>query len=269
MKKHLSVIIPTYRVKKIIESCLKSLQWADEIIIVDMFSEDGTPDICRKFSNVKVVQRHDYIFANVNFGIDMAASEWVMRWDSDEIMTEELHKEIMEVLEKDGYGYDGFYCKCRLFMFGKEVKRGVGKYTYRKQIFKKGHARYEVRGEHEEMESKGKWGYLKNPYLHYSYDSVSSFIRKTRYYTAINSEEPEATESPAPSVYVTIYKCIRFFVLFYFQWYGFMDGWHGLLVSFFRGPYYIWQDDKMKRLFKKRKYKAQGPEKHYKAVLEK
>lgn len=268
MRKSITMVIPTYNVKDTIEACLEKLQWADEIIVVDMFSNDGTIEICKKFPKVKLLQRHDYIYANVNFGIKMAGSSWIMRFDSDEIMTEELKKQIQEVLEKDGAGFDGFYCRSRLFMFGKEIKHGVGRNTYRKQIFRKGYAWYEVRKEHEEMVSKGRWGYLNNPYLHYSYHNLKHFFEKTKYYTRISAEQRYASATPAPSVFMSIYKCIRFFILFYIQWDGFMDGWHGLLVSFLRGPYYIWHDDKIRRLFKKKKYIIRTVEKHRDKILE-
>ncbi len=261
MRKSITVVIPTYNVKDIIDKCLESLRWADEIIIVDMFSNDGSVEAFKKFPNVKVFQRHDYIYGNVNFGITMAAGEWIMRFDSDEVMTEELKQEILEILKKDGAGFDGFFCKPRLFMFGKEVRHGVGKYTHRKQIFRKGYAWYQVTSEHEEMTSKGKWGYLKNSYLHYSYKNIRHFIEKTKYYVLVNAEESQAQKLPITPPWLSIYKCIRFFILFYIQFYGFLDGWHGFLVSFLRGPYYVWYDDKARRLLKKRKV-IKSVEKH-------
>lgn len=267
MRKTISVVIPTYNGKDVIKPCLESIKWADEIIVVDMFSDDGTVEICKEFDNVKVFQRHDYIFGNVNFGIKKAGSDWIMRFDHDEIMTDELKKEIFDVLEKDGYGYDGFYCRSRLIMFGKEVKHGVGgKHTYRKQIFKNGYAWYQLIDIHEVMTSKGRWGYLKNPYLHYTCDSIKQFFEKAKYYARLSIEEPWAQTHPAPAVYVTVYKCIRFFILFYIQWYGFLDGWHGLLVSFLRSFYY-WHEDRIKRIYKKKKRIIKTVEKHRDKIL--
>src|SRR5829696_754581 len=86
----LSVVIPTLNVEAIIARCLESLRWADEVVVVDMFSTDRTQAICESFPNVRFLQRRDYIFANVNFGMKQAAGDWVMRLDSDEVLTQEL-----------------------------------------------------------------------------------------------------------------------------------------------------------------------------------
>ncbi|MBN1405394.1 MAG: glycosyltransferase family 2 protein [Candidatus Omnitrophica bacterium] len=244
-RKTISIVIPVYNAADKIKNCLESLAWADEIIIVDMFSDDGTVEICRKSPKVKIIQRHDYIFANVNFGIEAAISDWIMRLDSDEVITEGLKEEILNVLKQDGCGYDGFYCKARLFMFGREIKYGVGRHTYRKQLFRKGYAWYEVKSEHEEMLSKGEWNHLKNPYLHYNYNNVNEFFEKTKYYTQKDAER--SCSINRFDFFRTIYKSIRFFILYYLQWQGFRDGTAGLTVSFLRGPYYIWQEYKARR----------------------
>ena len=247
MRDTISAVIPTYNVENLIKPCLESLEWADEIIIVDMFSTDNTIETCKRYPNIKIFQRKDYIFGNINFGIQNTNSDWILRFDSDEVMTQELKEEILEVLEKNGYGFDGFYCKAKLFMFGKELKYGIGKYTYRKQLFKKGYAWYKVQSEHEEMESKGRWGYLKNPYLHYNYRTVNEFFNKTKYYIEKDIERMVNLQ-PVP-ITTTLWECLRFFMLFYIQWQGFRDGWGGLLSSFLRGPYYIWQEHRQRKIF--------------------
>src|SRR6266853_1273739 len=81
----LSVVIPTLNVEGIIARCLEAVRWADEVVVVDMFSTDRTREICEGFPNVRFIQRRDYIFANVNHGMEVAAGDWVMRLDSDEV----------------------------------------------------------------------------------------------------------------------------------------------------------------------------------------
>jgi len=165
--KRLSVVIPTYNVADKIGRCLDSLAWADEVIIVDMGSDDATEEVCRRYPNVRFFQRQDYIFGNVNFGIDQAGNEWVMRHDSDEVIPPALRDEILAVLAEDGRGYDGFYVAQRVLYFGRWLPEGKPGKSGREKLFRKGHFRYPVQSEHERPEISGRWGYLKNPYLHY------------------------------------------------------------------------------------------------------
>ena len=95
----ISVVIPCFNVDKFIRPTLESLKWCNEVIIVDMFSTDSTKEICLEYSNVKFYENKDFIYANVNYGIDKASNLWILRLDSDEIVTTELKNEIIEFSE--------------------------------------------------------------------------------------------------------------------------------------------------------------------------
>ena len=56
----------------LLRECLESVAWADEIVLVDMFSTDDTAAVCADFPNCRLHEREDYIFGNVNFGFDQA-----------------------------------------------------------------------------------------------------------------------------------------------------------------------------------------------------
>lgn len=183
-RKRFSVIIPTYNVADIIGRCLDSLTFADEVVVVDMFSADATEEVCRRYPNVRFLQRQDYIFGNVNYGIDQASGDWIMRHDSDEAVTPELRDEILEVLSSDGDGYDGFYIAEQTFVFGRWIPlNGEPGKGGREKLFRRGCLRYPVHSEHEQPEITGRWGHLKNVYLHYSHPSISGWLAKMNYYT--------------------------------------------------------------------------------------
>ena len=92
----LSVVIPVYNVADIIGRCLDALTWADEVVVVDMFSTDETEAICRRYANVRFFQNRDYIYANFNYGLDRATGDWILRLDSDEVVSLQLAQEIQE-----------------------------------------------------------------------------------------------------------------------------------------------------------------------------
>lgn len=195
----LSVVIPTYNVAGIVGRCLDSLAFADEVVVVDMFSTDETEAVCRRYPNVRFLQNQDYIFANVNLGIDQASGDWLMRHDSDEVITPELRDEIRDVLSRDGDGYDGFYIAEQTYVFGRWIPlNGEPGKGGREKLFRRGHLRYPVEREHEAPIVSGRWGYLKSAYLHYSHPSISGWVAKMNYYT---DRDAERSQPPDPKLF--------------------------------------------------------------------
>jgi glycosyltransferase involved in cell wall biosynthesis len=239
----LSVVIPVLNVEPIIRRCLDALTWADEVVIVDMFSTDRTEEICRSHSNVTFLQNRDYIFANVNFGFERAKGDWVMRLDSDEVVSQELAAEIQEdVLARQDNPYSGYWVPNRVFFFGKWIRYGIayGKetrpdrigYGHRKILFRKGTARYECKTEHEDITTTGELGTLRGHYDHYSHRSVSQWISKMNYYT---DRDVERVDVLAPGFHLpkpgkTILALTKVFYDLYIQRKGHKDGLYGFIV---------------------------------------
>lgn len=239
--KTISVIIPVFNVEKIMARCLDALTWADEVVVVDMFSADKTEEICRSYPNVSFYQNKDYIFANVNFGMDHAKGDWLMRLDSDEIVSPALAAEIREkVLPLDDDPNSGYWVPNRVFFFGKWIKHGpaydersVGKgLGYRKILFKKGSARYECRSEHEDMTTTGEYGVLTGHYDHFSHDAIGTFIAKMNYYTDRDTERKDVAPAYLSRGFALkmVLAPIRVFLWLYLQRRGYKDGTHGLVV---------------------------------------
>ena len=95
----LSVIIPTFNEEEILPRCLESVAFADEILVVDSFSTDGTLEIARA-AGARVVQReYGYSAQQKNWAIPQARHEWVLLVDADERVTAELRDEIRRTLD--------------------------------------------------------------------------------------------------------------------------------------------------------------------------
>ena len=96
----LTVIIPSFNEEKKIETCLQSVRWADEILIVDSYSTDRTVDIAEKYTDR--ILRHEYINSanQKNWAIPQATYEWILLVDSDEKVTTELRNEIRQLLRQ-------------------------------------------------------------------------------------------------------------------------------------------------------------------------
>src|SRR6185503_2403557 len=120
MKIPLSVIIPTFNEAENIASCLESVQnFANEILVLDNFSQDGTPELART-TNATVHQRSfDNFSANKNAAIELAGSDWILILDADERLTKNLRNEIESVLTSPKY--DAYAIKRNAYFCGTKV----------------------------------------------------------------------------------------------------------------------------------------------------
>lgn len=225
-----AAVIPTKNVVNVIRPTLESLRFCDEVIIVDMFSHDGTRELCESYPNVRFFQRDDYIYGNFNFGLEQARSEWIIRLDSDEVISKELQDSIIEVLKSPTRdGPSAYEAICHLYFFGKRLRHGFGD-QFRTTLFKKGCASYQVRSEHEHLEITGSSGRLTGHYEHFTNPTVSTWIQKTNYYT---DKDVERLADPRTiSAWRVTYTVLRQFQRLYFGPGWLMrDGYLGFVVA--------------------------------------
>jgi (heptosyl)LPS beta-1,4-glucosyltransferase len=232
----LTVCIPTKDAANLLADCLASVAWADEIIVVDMFSADRTRDLCAEYPHCRFFERSDYIFGNLNFAFDHATSDWVLRLDSDERITPALGEEIRAILREPPRDVTGFEFWERQFVLGRELHHGFGRKHYRKILFRRGTARYAVRHEHEDLETEGRWLRGRHGYIHLNYNAVDDYLRKTSYYTDKDVERVTLPEA-APRQADALREVARAFYLYYLKYRGYRDGWRGLLDAGMRSAY--------------------------------
>lgn len=180
-----AVIIPTKNVATFFRPTLESIRFADEVIVVDMSSTDGTQDLCAEYPNVRVVDKVDYIYANVNTGFDAATTDWVIRLDSDEVLTPELQQEILDFLKNPPSNVNTIRFLGRHHMFGLPMSWGVGhpSRSMRNHMFRKGTARYPCKLEHEDLDVTPDSIDFTHPYDHYTNHTVEEVVQKFNYYT--------------------------------------------------------------------------------------
>jgi glycosyltransferase involved in cell wall biosynthesis len=234
----LSVVIPTKNAAELLTGALESVKWADELIVVDMFSTDETDEVCARYPNCRVFKRDDYIFGNVNFGFDQATTDWVMRLDTDERIPPELAEEVRAILAAPPGGVTGFEFWEQTFRLGRELEHGFGRKHFRKMMFRRGSARYPVRSEHESLETSGTWLRSEHPYLHLNYPRVADYLEKTNYYTGKDVERVVLPDRP-PTTWDGARETLRAFYLYYLKWRGYKDGWVGFLDAAMRSFYQL------------------------------
>jgi len=212
-----------------IQEAISNLEFADEIIVIDSFSTDGTFEALSKMSQVKVVQRPFKNFADQrNFAIDQATCEWIFFMDADERISLASQQELVETVKNTTIEA---YKIPRRFMFNNKPMRFSGLQTDRVfRLFKRGVTRYqEDKLVHELLDFKGNFGILKEEMLHYSFSDYASYKKKTEHYGELKAQEL-LKKGIKPNAFHFYVKPAYKFLTNYVLRLGFLDGKEGYTI---------------------------------------
>jgi glycosyltransferase involved in cell wall biosynthesis len=232
-KRSLSAFIPIQNVEDIIEDCLESIKWADEIFIVDAFSTDNTINICKRYPNVKMVQhKYENSGAQRIWGMPQVTHDWVFIIDSDERCNEELRSEIQKVLSMDKVGVDGFWVNIKTKFLGKlqhhdrylghRGMRLVRKETYKNYVLKRVHSKLVVKNTGR---IQSKHAFL----IHEPIRDFSTHLNKMIRYAEWAAQDM-AEKGIRANPYHFLFRPLGKFFLHYIVKAGFLDGLRGLIL---------------------------------------
>ena len=182
----LSVLILTLNEAENLRSCLESVAWCDDAVVLDSYSEDCTEEVARE-SGARFVQRQFDDFASQrNFAIDHIPfkHEWLFHLDADERFSPELADECKKAIADDAHS--GFLVPSKMILQGKWLKHAAGYPVYQMRLMKLGEVRFVQHGHGQrECSARRGLGKLSAPYLHYSFSKGLHewFERHNRYST--------------------------------------------------------------------------------------
>lgn len=228
----LSVVIITYNEQKNIERCLLSVKdVADEIVVLDSFSTDGTQSICEKHGVKFFQHKFDGHIQQKNRAITYALNPHILSLDADEALDEVLIKSIKEI--KQNFSKDGYYMNRLTNYCGHWVKH-CGWYPDTKLRLwdsRKGEwAGINPHDKYELFDGDKNTGFLKGDILHYSYYSVEDHYKQVEYFTNIASKAYYENGKKAPFFKLLVNPVAKF-VDHYLLKLGFLDGKAGYLIS--------------------------------------
>jgi glycosyltransferase involved in cell wall biosynthesis len=232
----LSVTIAAKNESENLLTCLKSVPFADEIVLVDDCSSDGTVEIAKRF-RAKVIVRdsHGSFHENKNLAIDEASGDWILSLDADEMVTEELSRSIQDALSLPRS--DGYLLDRHNYFLGKWIK-GCGWYPdYLLRLFRKGKARWplEIHDVPRLAGGNSSAPLLKGPLIHYSYKSFEHFFEKFNSYTSRLAIEYNQKPIIMEGIQVPLNFMLRpsyWFLKKYLFQRGYGDGLLGFFISF-------------------------------------
>ncbi len=249
-----SVIVTTFNERDYIEDCLRSVEWGEEIYLIDSFSSDGTVELIReKFPRVRLEQR-EYLGAasQKNYAIDQAQHDWIFYIDADERVTPELRHEILRTLRGD-LKYWGYSVGRRNFMLGKEVRHSGLQRDRVTRLFHRKHARYPNRRVHADLLVDGPVGNLQHKMDHFYIRTFDHMIAKMTRYANWSAAQMFIDGKSTSAAGIFGHSLAKFFRDYVVNL-GFLDGTRGL-ISVGMHVYYtfwkyakLWEMNQLKRL---------------------
>lgn len=216
-----------------IESVITSVNFADEIIIVDSFSTDGTFEKAKSL-NVTVIQREfSYHAEQKNWIIPQAKHKWVLIVDADERVTPELQTEIITIINSETKHTAYWIGRINHFM-GKRVNYSGWRNDKVIRLFQRDYCKYNDKLVHEEMVAQGSVGFLKNKLYHNTYTTLDAYIEKMNRYATKQAEEYDKKTGRLTPYHFVIKPFWGFFKHYIVQS-GFRDGVVGLTIGYLQG----------------------------------
>ncbi|MDZ7623502.1 MAG: glycosyltransferase family 2 protein [Ignavibacteriaceae bacterium] len=223
----ISVTVITKNEEKNISDCLKSVAWADEIIVVDSESTDRTVELAKQFTEKVFIRKWEGYVPQKRYALSLASNEWVLSLDADERITPELKDEIINLSPGD---YSGFKIRRKNFLLKKEITSCGWEKDYQLRLFKKDNTDLNERLVHEKFITKGNIGTLKNPMLHFTFSSFEEYLSKINSYTSLKAQELFKKKKRVSAWTIFSHTVSAFFAFFFIRR-GFKDGVYGLIIS--------------------------------------
>ncbi|TCI95031.1 glycosyltransferase [Tenacibaculum sp. M341] len=229
-----TAIIPTLNEEKNIERAISSLDFVDELIVIDSFSTDNTLSIVKKHQNVKVLQRKfDDFSTQKNYAIEQATHDWIFLLDADEEVTPELKEELLEIISSGNINNAGYYIHRNFFINNKRLYFSGFQRSKVIRFFDRKLCKYEGKV-HETIIAKGEVKKLQHSLNHYSYSDYTSYKSKLNHYAKLQAEELFAKKEKVTFYHFLVKPIIRFLLHFVLKL-GFLDGLKGLKISYLHG----------------------------------
>lgn len=277
-KLKLSVVLATRNEAENIARCLESVKGvADQIIVFDEYSDDSTREIAEKFgAKVYLEPHHDIFHITKQKALEKAKGVWILQLDADEVVTPNLAKEIIKIIEMTNdeiisrkvnyknkwqlYKSHQNIIEARDGKVGTDAKEVVGFFISRKNIFlgkpltyagvfpdgvirlvKNGYAKFPQKSVHEQIQLNGAVSWLENSLEHYDSPTFKRYLSRANRYTDLTAhqfEKENVSKGVISFFYFVFIKPATVFFSLFLRHRGFLDGAQGFIWSFFSAMHF-------------------------------
>jgi glycosyltransferase involved in cell wall biosynthesis len=219
-----------------IADALKSLTWADEIIVVDAESTDDTVAIARQFTDRVYVRGWKGYIDQKNHAASLATHDWIFSLDADERVPAELSQEIRTLLSSEVPRW-GYRMPRVSFYLGRWIRTTDMYPDYQLRLYDRRHARWDGLHVHESVKvDQASVGYLKSELQHYPYRDLSEHLIRMDRYTSLAARQMFEKGKRATRLELLVHPPIAFGRNYILKR-GFKDGKAGLVISLVNSYY--------------------------------
>jgi glycosyltransferase involved in cell wall biosynthesis len=225
-----AAIVVCFNEEDRIQDCLESLDWCDEIVVVDSFSTDRTPEICRRYTD-RFIQRQWTGYRDQKaYAHSQTSKEWVLLVDSDERVPAELKEEILHVLAVENGQYAGYSVPRLVHYLDRWWWRGGWYPDYDVRLFRRDRVTWGGSDPHEKILVDGPVRRLRHPLHHFSYRNIDDHLQRINRFTSIASQELKKKGVRWRLSDALARPAARFFRSYVLKR-GFLDGFAGFYVA--------------------------------------
>lgn len=233
----MSVVIIAKNEQDNIENCLKSVSWANELIVVDDYSSDDTVNIARQFTDKIFLRKMENEGVHRNYAYSMARNNWVLSIDADERASEGMKKEL-ETFFKTKQKDIAYSFPIKTYIGNRWIRYGGWYPADKIRLFDKRFFKYEEAEVHPGVRLDGTWGRLKSDIVHYSYGNFHDYFASLNNQTTLEAKK-WFRERRKIGFLKMQRKFIHRFLKSYIQCQGFRDGLVGFMIAYGGGLYQL------------------------------
>lgn len=230
----LTAIIPTGNEIHNIEAVIASVSFADEILVVDSFSTDGTYEKAVELATRVIRRDYEYSASQKNWAIPQATHQWILLVDADERVTPELKEEIINTLKNPEKDVVGYWMGRKNHFMGEHVKHSGWSRDKVIRLFKRDFCVYEDKHVHAEIIANGEVGKLEQKFYHNTYITFDKYLEKMNRYAWWQAKDYDKKTRKLSPFHFVIKPCWGFFKHYIMQG-GFRDGLVGLTIGYIQG----------------------------------
>ena len=232
----LTVTVITHNEADHIGAALDSVAWADEVIVVDSGSTDGTPEIARGKATRVVVREWPGYSAQKNFAADQASNDWVLSMDADERVTPALAEEIRGILSREPQAR-GYRIKRVSHYLGRWIRTTDWSHDYQLRLYDRRAGRWNGLRIHESFRlAQGEPAKLRGEMEHYAYRDISHHLQKIDSYTTLLAEQWLEEGRTTTPVHIAVHPVLAFLRNYVLRA-GVRQGTVGLVISLLNSYY--------------------------------
>jgi glycosyltransferase involved in cell wall biosynthesis len=227
--KGITALVLTLNEEDNIAECLKTLLWADEVVVLDSGSTDRTVEIARTLGAQVFFHPFKNYADQRNYALSLVRTEWVFFVDADERVPPELAAEVREAAQEEGFS--GWWVPRQNYICGRWIRHGGWYPDYQLRLLRPEVAHYDPAWEvHEIVVMEGKTGYLRNHLIHYNYRTWGEFISRQKAYLPLEVRTLRRRGMRA-KIWSPLSMPVREFWRRYIRLEGYKDGLYGLILA--------------------------------------